>query len=157
MKLSTHIKGKDILCTDCHLAQKQVSVAPNGDIYPCVQFVQDAISNKEYVIGNVVSGFDEEKRKNVYEKSQTSNVDCGICSIKSRCNYKCSCLNWQTTGILNQPSSVLCETEKILVPIVDKLGADLFKKRAPLFIQKHYNTAYSIFSLMEDDKWTLVR
>lgn len=155
MKFSTHIKGKDILCTDCHLAQKQVSIAPDGDVYPCVQFVQDSVSNKEFVIGNVFQGFDEEKRKNLYLKSQSSNRDCDLCAIKSRCNYKCSCLNWQTTGILYQPSGVLCETEKIIIPIVDRLGEDLFKRRAASFIQKHYNTAYSVFSLMEDDRWRL--
>ena len=153
MKFSTHIKGKDILCTDCHLAQKQVSIAPTGDIYPCVQFVRDAVSNKEFVIGNVWDGFDEKSRQIIYDDSQKVNSNCETCSIKSRCNYKCSCLNWQTTGLINEVSSVLCETEKILVPIVDKLGEQLFKKRASFFIQKHYNTAYSIFSLMEDNRW----
>lgn len=157
MKLSTHIKGKDILCTDCHLAQTQVSIAPNGDIYPCVQFVQDAISNVDFVIGDVFNGFDQERRKQVYLKSQTINHNCDICAIKSRCNYKCSCLNWQTTGEINTPSSVLCETERIIVPIVDKLGEELFKLKSSSFIQKHYNTAYSIFSLMEDDKWAIMK
>jgi uncharacterized protein len=155
MKLSTHIKGKDILCTDCHLAQKQVSIAPDGDIYPCVQFVQDAVSNKDFVIGNVYTGFDQEKRNSIYVESQVPEDNCNLCSIKSRCNYKCSCLNWQTTGKINQPSYVLCETEKIIVPITDKLGEVLFKKKAASFIQKHYNTAYSIFSLMEDDRWKI--
>lgn len=157
MKLSTHIKGKDILCTDCHLAQTQVSIAPNGDIYPCVQFVQDAYSNKDFVIGDIYNGFDHEKRNQVYLKSQSSNNNCNDCAIKSRCNYKCSCLNWQTTGEINKPSAFLCESERIIVPIVDKLGEELFKMKAASFIQKHYNTIYSVFSLMEDNKWTLMK
>jgi uncharacterized protein len=157
MKLSTHIKGKDILCTDCHLAKTQVSIAPNGDVYPCVQFVQDAVSNKEFVIGNVTTGFDNKKRGKLYSRSQSSNESCDVCTIKSRCNYKCSCLNWQTTKELNKPSAFLCESEKIIVPIVDKLGEELFKMKASVFIQKHYNTAYSIFSLMEDDRWQLMK
>jgi len=157
MKLTTHIKGKEILCTDCHLAQTQVSIAPNGDIYPCVQFVQDAVANKEFVIGNVWDGFDLEKRKLMYNHSQEENLSCANCALKGRCNYKCSCLNWQTTGIINQASSVLCESEKILIPIVDKLGEELFEKKSASFIQKHYNTAYPIFSLMEDDRWKLMK
>lgn len=156
MKLTTHIKGKDILCTDCHLTKKQVSIAPNGDIYPCVQFVQDGISNTEFVIGDVWNGFDQEKRSAIYNHSQEENT-CTTCALKSRCNYKCSCLNWQTTGILNQASSILCESEKILIPIVDELGEELFRKKSPLFIQKHYNTVYPLFSLMEDEIWTLMK
>jgi uncharacterized protein len=44
----------------------------------------------------------------------------------------------------------VCETEKMLTPIVDTLGERLYKKKAPLFIQKHYNSVYPILSLLED-------
>ena len=72
------------------------------------------------------------------------------CALKDRCNNNCSCLNWQTTSNINAISPFLCESERILIPIVDKLGGKLYKKRAPMFIQKHYNDSYPILSYMED-------
>ena len=72
MKLATHIKGKDINCYRCALAQRQISVAPDGTIYPCVQFVQDGVSNKEFGIGDVVNGIDESKRMALYKMSRNS-------------------------------------------------------------------------------------
>ncbi|NLW33315.1 MAG: hypothetical protein GXY77_17865 [Fibrobacter sp.] len=86
----------------------------------------------------------------MFEHSRCIPSQCSLCAYNGRCNNSCSCLNWKTTGTLNNPSPVVCETERLLIPIVDKLGADLFKKRAPGFIQKHYNPAYPLLSLMED-------
>jgi uncharacterized protein len=38
----------------------------------------------------------------------------------------------------------------MLLPITDKLAGKLFRKRNPLFIQKHYNEMFPILSLIED-------
>ena len=149
-KLASHIKGPEAKCYRCALAQRQVSIAPDGLIYPCVQFVQDGVSNKEYSIGNVWDGFDEKKREELYQLSQRSRGFCDDCSLQTRCNNDCSCLNWQTTKEIYTVSPVLCETERILIPIVDKLGEKLYKQKAPMFIQKHYNAVYPVISLLED-------
>ena len=150
VKFASHIKGEDSLCHRCHLGMKQVSVAPDGDIYPCVQFVGDSVSNKDFSIGNVWDGINENKRRILYDHSRELNEACEDCAIRERCNNTCSCLNWQTTGSIIEISPVLCETERLLVPIVDKLGDRLYKKKAPMFIQKHYNTVYPILSLLDD-------
>jgi uncharacterized protein len=150
VKLASHIKGATALCNRCILGKRQVSVAPDGTIYPCVQFVKDGVSNKEFSIGDVWKGIDEEKRNNLYELSQKRNEICQVCALNERCNNDCSCLNWQSTGMINEVSPVLCEHERMLFPIVDKLGERLFRKKAPMFIQKHYNAIYPILSLMDD-------
>jgi len=36
------------------------------------------------------------------------------------------------------------------MPIADKVGNYLYKKRDPLFLHKHYNSAYPALSLLED-------
>ena len=149
-KFASHIKGQEAKCYRCALAQRQVSISSDGLIYPCVQFVQDGISNKEYSIGNVWEGFDEKKRAKLYELSQKSREFCEDCALQTRCNNDCSCLNWQTTKKIYTVAPVLCETERILIPIVDKLGDKLYKQHAPMFIQKHYNAVYPIISLLED-------
>lgn len=149
-KFASHIQGKDALCLQCHFGTKQISVAPDGLIYPCVQFVKDAVSNKEFALGDVWNGIDAAKQERLYRLSREENDACKGCGLGHRCEHRCSCLNWQTTGSIDEVSPVLCETERMLIPIVDRLGERLFRKRAPMFIQKHYNTAYPFISYIED-------
>lgn len=149
-RLASHIRGDEAQCHRCALGMRQVSVAPDGSIYPCVQFVQDGVSNTDWAIGHVDTGINENKRMNIYMKSLKRTEACNGCALNGRCNNDCSCLNWQTTGLINQVSPVLCETERAIFPIVDRLGGRLFRKRAPMFIQKHYNTAYPLLSLLDD-------
>jgi uncharacterized protein len=150
MKLASHIRQENAECYQCHLAQRQISVAHDGRIYPCVQFVKDGVSNTGWSIGNIESGIDAVRQNDMYKLSKTGSDACTSCSYNARCNNKCSCLSYQLTGTLNQVSPVLCETERILIPIVDKLGERLYKKGSAMFIQKHYNVVYPIISMMED-------
>ena len=150
MKLATHIGGDRVQCYRCVLAQRRISVAPDGSLYPCVQFVRDGVSNREFRIGTVDSGVDETKRSALYERSQRMTPECEACAFKRRCHNSCSCLNRQTTGRIDTVPPVLCESERILIPIVDAMGERLYRKRAPAFIQKQYNPAYPLMSLMED-------
>ena len=61
-----------------------------------------------------------------------------------------SFFDWQTTGSIDTISPKLCATERILIPIVDRMGESLYRRRAPLFIQKHYNPVYPLISFFED-------
>ncbi len=150
VKLATHIKGDKVLCVKCALAQKQISVAPDGTLYPCVQFVGDGENGLDYAIGNVYQGIDESKRMHLYNESMGLNSECAECALKERCNNNCSCLNRQITGSITGISPLLCETERLIIPIVDKLGAKLYKNRVEAFLQKHYNPAYPYLSYMEE-------
>jgi uncharacterized protein len=145
-KIDSHIKGEDYCSQRCELGKNQVSVAPDGSIYPCVQFVGD----KEYLIGHIDTGIDSHKQAALSQASHGEKVSCLGCTIRSRCNHYCGCLNKQTTGSINEVSPVLCAHERLLLPIADKLAHKLFKKRSAMFIQKHYNDAYQIISMIED-------
>jgi uncharacterized protein len=151
MKIATHIKGEDALCYRCSFGERQLSIAPNGDIYPCIQFVQDtAVNKEEYCIGNVFDGLNEIKRTELHLRSRKRFEACDKCVFKHRCNNNCSCLNWQATGNINRITPFLCESERILIDISDKLGEKLYKKKSPMFIHKHYNALYPFFSVLED-------
>lgn len=146
VKISSHV-NRDTYCRErCELGKRQVSVGPDGSLYPCVQFVGD----HEYAIGNVDTGVDEEKRNAIYERNEKEKSECEGCAVKSRCNHHCGCLNRQATGSIERVSPVLCEHEKMLLPIADRVAERLFKKRNALFIQKHYNDMYPLVSLVED-------
>ena len=150
MKLASHISQDNMECYQCDFAQKQIAIAHDGTIYPCVQFVQDGVSNRSYSIGSITTGIEKEMQKKLYVDSKEQTALCSECDYNARCNNKCSCLNWQTTGTLNQISPVVCETERVLIPIVDAMGERLYKKGAAMFIQKHYNAVYPIISMIED-------
>jgi len=150
MKLASHIRQDNLECYQCHFGKKQISVAHDGNIYPCVQFVKDGTSNKKYSIGNIYKGIEKPKQENLYNLSKSVSKVCTGCDYNQRCNNKCSCLNWQLTGELNDVAPLVCETERILIPVVDSLGEKLFRKGAPMFIQKHYNSVYPLLSMLED-------
>lgn len=150
MKLATHIRGNEDKCYTCQLSKRQISIAPDGKIYPCVQFVKDGISNTSYSIGDIWQGFDNQ-REVLFNQSVEEKITCRECDLQNRCYHTCSCLNWQTTGNINTISPLLCETERILIPIVDRLGEELYKSKSPLFIQKHYNRAYPLLSMLDDE------
>lgn len=150
IKIASHIHGGGVMCERCHGGEKQVSVAPDGSLYPCVTFVQDCQKTSRFKIGDIWNGFDNEKRLHLYHLAQNLQAPCSECEVRDRCNNRCSCINWQTAGAVDRVSPVLCETERLLFPIADSLAESLYRSRAPMFIQKHYNPAYPVISLLED-------
>lgn len=146
VKISSHINKNSYCRERCELGKKQISVGPDGTIYPCVQFVGD----DSFAIGHVNTGIDEKKRNRIYEMNEEEKEKCGKCAIRERCNHHCGCLNRQATGSIGKVSPVLCAHERILLPIADQLAERLFKKRSAMFVQKHYNDMYPLVSLLED-------
>jgi uncharacterized protein len=149
VKLSSHINQHCFHKERCELAQRQISVDPHGYLYPCVQFAKAGPAS-EWCIGDVDAGINEPARQRIYQRSSREKAFCQSCAIRERCNNTCGCLNWQTTGTLDQVSPVLCRYEQMLVPLADEIGRALYKKRNPLFLHKHYNAAYPVLSVLED-------
>jgi len=149
VKLSSHINHHAYRKGRCELAKRQLSIDPKGNIFPCVQFTR-AGPGSRWQIGNVFDGIDEEARSRVHDESEAEKETCRDCVVKNRCNNSCGCLNWQTTGTVNKVSPVLCRNEQMLIRIADGIGETLYKKRDPLFVNKHYNEAYPALSLLED-------
>jgi uncharacterized protein len=148
-RIASRVRPESVCEERCHLGLRQVSVAPDGTIYPCVQFTR-AGSESSFAIGHVSTGFDHQRRCRLYEMSQQEPSACLGCAIRDRCNHTCSCLNWQCTGAVAEVPPILCENERMLLPVVDRIAGRLFKVRDPMFIQKHYQAAYPLLSLLED-------
>lgn len=146
VKISSHLLGENYCAERCELGKKQLSVGPDGKIYPCVQFVGEP----QFSIGDVWSGIDEEKRWSLYRINENEKPECVGCAIQGRCNHHCACLNKQATGDFRIASPVLCAHERILLPIADALAEELYKKRSGIFIQKQYNDMFPLLSYIED-------
>ncbi|MGD8452547.1 MAG: radical SAM protein [Phycisphaerae bacterium] len=149
VKLSSHINRHCWQKERCELAQRQISVDPQGYLFPCVQFPR-AGKDSRWCIGHVSTGIDETARQALHDESEAEKETCRGCALADRCHNTCGCLNWQTTGTVNGISPVLCRHEQMLIPIADRVGEKLYKKRDPLFLHKHYNSAYPVLSLLED-------
>ena len=146
MKILSHLRGEKYCEDRCQLGKKQISVAPGGKLYPCVQFVGDA----EFEMGDVFSGVDAAKRKIIEQKGAAVPEECEACAVNKRCNHTCGCLNRQATGSVSGISPVQCAHERMLLPIADSIAARLYKDRDLFFIHKHYNEFYPVLSLIED-------
>ena len=143
-RIASHIHAG--LGTSCRLGLRQLSVGTDGNIYPCVQFV----GHKEFVIGTAAHGIDETKRQALYERNERGDEICHGCALLGRCHCKCGCLNFQVTGDYRKIPAILCEYERLLIPMADDIAETLYEERNPLFIQRHYNTLFPILSFLED-------
>ena len=130
----------------CQLGRRQISVAPDGTYYPCVQFV----GRTGYELGRVGQGLDAARRTCVFERNERAKPSCAWCALEGRCNNRCGCLNISTTETLDAVPPFYCEHERFLVPLVDGLAERLYAERNALFLQRHYNPAFPIASILED-------
>ncbi|MDD4118261.1 MAG: radical SAM protein [Kiritimatiellae bacterium] len=130
----------------CRLGRRQISVGPDGRLYPCVQFV----GRTEYGIGTADAGLDEARRDELYLLNERDKPECAGCALAGRCHNRCGCLNIQTTGFLDRVPAVLCAYERMVIPLADRLAERLYKARNPLFLHRHYNPAFSVLSFLED-------
>ena len=130
----------------CQLGKRQISVTPDGTYYPCVQFV----GRDEYVIGHVGRGLDEARRECVFERNERAKPSCAGCALLGRCNNRCGCLNISTTGSLDSVPPFFCEHERFLIPLADSLAETLYAERNAMFLQRHYNPAFPVLSILED-------
>ena len=93
----------------CGAGHEYLAVAPNGDIYPCHQFV----GNEDYKMGNVAEGKVNEdirmefERSNVYTKEK-----CRDCFAKFYCSGGCSANAYNFNGDINKPYELACEFQK---------------------------------------------
>ena len=146
VKSSSHVNNRTYCHERCELGLRQLSVGPDGNLYPCVQFVGDAC----FRLGDVWQGIDEPARQALYARNEQEKPACANCAIRARCNHYCACLNRQATGSIDEISPMLCAHERIVLPIADRLAERLYQKGSAIFIQKHYNDFYPLASLAED-------
>ncbi len=132
----------------CLIGTKQFSIAPNGELYPCIQFVKTD-SLPEFLIGHINSGFNTDCQNHLHQQSEKEKIECRGCKLESRCSKWCSCINFMSTGRIDQASPIVCYNEKILIEIVDRTADKLWRRRDNSFIHKHYNEDYNVISHFE--------
>ncbi|MCI8368110.1 MAG: thioether cross-link-forming SCIFF peptide maturase [Clostridia bacterium] len=93
----------------CGAGNEYFSVAPNGDIYPCHQFVGD----EKFKMGNVNGGaLNADIRSTFAENCLFTREKCDKCFAKYICSGGCSANNYHFEGDMNKPYGVTCEMMK---------------------------------------------
>jgi len=136
-KIATHALGPVRRGTICDMGAKSMSVAPSGEIYPCVQFVKPE-TDLRFRIGRVGSGFDAAKRRELIDLNRKPRPRCKGCDLDGRCANWCGCVNHRTTGDVLEVAPFLCEHERALMPIADGVGNVLYRERNDVFMRKFY-------------------
>lgn len=128
VKIAAYLNDRP--CLECMLGMRQPSVAEDGSIYPCNQFLHLA----DYRMGHVSTGVDKQKQQTIYAASLLPEPDCAGCAIADRCRHHCACLNFSLTGDMHAVAPVQCEHERILIPIADALAERLYEKGSERFL-----------------------
>lgn len=135
----------------CDLGNSQIAIAPSGRIYPCVQFVgEDEDAGNDYILGDVHLGFDDQRRAEVVRLNLTGRPECEGCDLNGRCANYCGCVNWRATGDMLTVPPIVCEHERMLMPIVDTMANRLWKRGVRRFKEKFYDPLWSMSSFVED-------
>lgn len=93
----------------CGCGNEYVAVTPQGDIYPCHQFV----GNEDYKMGNLNDGTFNTEMKLMFAKANVySKENCKDCWAKFYCSGGCNANNFQYEGNILKSHKTSCELEK---------------------------------------------
>ncbi|WP_352419909.1 thioether cross-link-forming SCIFF peptide maturase [Proteiniborus sp.] len=106
----------------CGAGVEYMAVTPEGDLYPCHQFV----GNEEFKMGDVNTGIintklrDKFKSANVYSKE-----DCKDCWAKFYCSGGCHANAYNFNNDITKPYSIGCEMEKKRIECAVSIAANI--------------------------------
>ena len=93
----------------CGCGNDYVAITPDGDIFPCHQFV----GIDEYKMGNIDEGtFNQEMKADFAKAHVYSKPDCRDCWAKFYCSGGCNANNYQYMGDIRTAHKISCQLEK---------------------------------------------
>lgn len=99
------------LANRCYAARSQCSITAKGDVFPCASFVGD----EKYSIGNIYTGFDQEKRSQFWGRTVDQNDECKKCWVRYLCTGQCFSNCLFANGDIGKPEYLYCRIEKKVI------------------------------------------
>ncbi len=136
-KILSHLYGGVGCPSRCRIVGREWSVAPSGNIYPCVRMVGDDTKH-ELVIGNVATGVLAERVQHLQHLVDRVEETCSGCEHGGRCASHCGCQHLALTGELGRVSPVLCDSEEAVIRAANHVAETLFREACPAFMDFYY-------------------
>lgn len=93
----------------CGAGSEYIAVTPEGDIYPCHQFVGE----KEFIMGNLDTGIVREDLRNDFKCANVLTKDeCNSCFAKYYCSGGCHANAYFNNGSILKPYDLGCQMER---------------------------------------------
>ena len=93
----------------CGAGTEYLAVTPQGDLYPCHQFV----GNEEFRMGNVTDGITNTQLRDTFAKCNVySKEACRECFAKFYCSGGCAANSYSFHHSINDVYEVGCELER---------------------------------------------
>lgn len=106
----------------CGCGNEYVAVTPDGDLYPCHQF----IGSEEWRMGSLYDDiFDTDMKERFSRNSIYQKPDCTECWAKFYCSGGCSANNYKYMGDIAKPLPLSCELEKKRLECAIAMKAEL--------------------------------
>lgn len=93
----------------CGCGNEYVAVTPEGEIYPCHQFVGE----EQWKMGDLRDGsFREDMKKSFASANVYTKTECKNCWAKFYCSGGCNANSWQYEGDVLKSHKISCDLEK---------------------------------------------
>lgn len=95
--------------TGCGAGVEYLVVTPEGEIYPCHQFVGD----RDFYMGNIADMVVDKEIKNAFAKNtMLAKEECRICWARNFCGGGCHANNYKSNGSIKIPDKLSCSMHK---------------------------------------------
>ncbi|MEN6450750.1 MAG: radical SAM protein [Thermoguttaceae bacterium] len=136
-KIITHLKGGYEPCDCCDFGQREVAVAPSGNLYPCQRLVREDVGGFG-LIGTVFSGRSAQSCRDLGSPREEPSPECLGCSLRRRCRNWCSCVNHRLTGGFRHTGPLVCFHERMAIELADRAASQLFAEKNETFLDAFY-------------------
>lgn len=93
----------------CGSGTEYLAVSPEGELYPCHQFV----GHKEFNLGNIYDGLNGNPIREIFSETNVyTKPQCNSCWAKFYCSGGCAANAWQFNNDIKVPYEIGCELEK---------------------------------------------
>ncbi|MCB2300482.1 thioether cross-link-forming SCIFF peptide maturase [Clostridium tagluense] len=109
----------------CGAGHEYIAVTPDGDIYPCHQFV----GNKDFLMGDIYNGMHNKKMELEFKEAHIYNKPkCTDCWAKFYCSGGCQANNFNFNGDMHIPYEIGCKMQKKRIECAIALKAKTMEK-----------------------------
>ncbi len=110
----------------CGSGHEYIAVTPEGDIYPCHQFV----GNEDFKMGSVMDGSFDEDIKNTFMRSNVYTKEaCSECFAKFYCSGGCPANAYNFNKDIDKPYKLACDMERKRVECALAIAACLSEEQ----------------------------